>query len=53
MKLLNRSQELQRLDKLATLPSGGLAVIYGRRRVGKTRLLLDPFRASASFVADR
>jgi len=41
MKFLNRSQELERLDKLATLPSGGLAVVYGRRRVGKTRLLLE------------
>jgi AAA+ ATPase superfamily predicted ATPase len=41
MKFLNRSEELRRLDKLATLPSGGLAVVYGRRRVGKTRLLLE------------
>lgn len=41
MKFLNRSQELQRLDKLAALGRGGLAVIYGRRRVGKTRLLLE------------
>lgn len=33
----NRVQELQDLD--ATAKSGGLVVLFGRRRVGKTRLL--------------
>lgn len=41
MKFTNRKQELERLDQLARLPDGGLAVVWGRRRVGKTRLLLE------------
>lgn len=32
---------MNRLDDLAALPKGGVAVIWGRRRVGKTRLLLE------------
>jgi len=40
MKFLNRQPELARLDALARRRAGGLAVVYGRRRVGKTRLLL-------------
>ena len=39
MKFLDRQDELSRLDKLAR--SSGLAVVFGRRRVGKTRLLLE------------
>ena len=34
----NRKLELQELDSAAA--AGGLAVIFGRRRVGKTRLLV-------------
>jgi AAA+ ATPase superfamily predicted ATPase len=41
MKFINRKQELDRLNKLAKRPSGGIAVIWGRRRVGKSRLLLE------------
>jgi AAA+ ATPase superfamily predicted ATPase len=41
MKFLNRDDELARLDRLARRSEGGLAVVYGRRRVGKTRLLLQ------------
>ncbi len=41
MKFLNRTEELARLDRLARSSAGGLAVVYGRRRVGKTRLLLQ------------
>lgn len=41
MKFLDRDEELARLDRLARRPGGGLAVVYGRRRVGKTRLLLQ------------
>jgi len=41
VKFTNRKQELQRLDQFACLPDGGLAVVWGRRRVGKTRLLLE------------
>ena len=41
MKFVNRTEELSRLDRLAAGAEGGLAVVYGRRRVGKTRLLLE------------
>ena len=41
MKFVNRSAELARLDRLARSEEGGLAVVYGRRRIGKTRLLLE------------
>jgi AAA+ ATPase superfamily predicted ATPase len=40
MIFVNRLQEMERLDRLSALEEGGLAVIYGRRRIGKTRLLL-------------
>jgi len=39
MKFLDREEELERLQRLAH--TGGLAVIWGRRRIGKTRLLLE------------
>lgn len=32
---------MNRLDKVAKLPGGGLIVVWGRRRIGKTRLLLE------------
>jgi AAA+ ATPase superfamily predicted ATPase len=41
MRFLNRGEELDRLNRLARRPEGGLAVVYGRRRLGKTRLLLE------------
>lgn len=41
MKFLNRSAELGRLAALCRNREGGLAVLYGRRRIGKTRLLLE------------
>ncbi len=41
MKFVNRQNELARLDRFAAADEGGLVVIYGRRRVGKTRLLLE------------
>ncbi|MBI5504778.1 MAG: ATP-binding protein [Deltaproteobacteria bacterium] len=37
MKFVNRAAELRELD--AASKSGGLLVVFGRRRVGKTRLL--------------
>src|SRR6185312_13216098 len=40
MIFVNRLQEMERLDRLSALEDGGLAVVYGRRRIGKTRLLL-------------
>lgn len=41
MLFLNRTAELERLDRLIGRDDGRFAVIYGRRRVGKTRLLLE------------
>jgi hypothetical protein len=41
MRFLDREDELGRLDRLARRRGGGFAVVYGRRRVGKTRLLLE------------
>lgn len=39
MRFFDREDELGRLERLAS--TGGLAVIWGRRRIGKTRLLLE------------
>jgi uncharacterized protein len=41
MRFLDRSEEMARLDRLAARKKGGLVVLYGRRRIGKTRLLLE------------
>lgn len=41
MRFVNRQSELVRLDRVAASEEGGLVVVYGRRRVGKTRLLLE------------
>lgn len=54
MEWLDRQSELSRLDRLASRRDGGLAVLWGRRRVGKTRLLLQWVAANGGiyFVAD-
>lgn len=41
MFFLDRQDELERLNRFAASAEGGLVVLYGRRRVGKTRLLLE------------
>ncbi len=41
MDFIDRIEEMQRLDRLMASREGGLAVVYGRRRIGKTRLLLE------------
>lgn len=41
MKFINREKEMSRLDAVAKLPDGGVAIVWGRRRIGKTRLLLE------------
>ncbi len=41
MKFINRQKEMSRLDHLVSLDEAGVVVIWGRRRVGKTRLLLE------------
>lgn len=38
---INRSQELEALGKTFALPGKKLGILYGRRRVGKTELLLE------------
>jgi AAA+ ATPase superfamily predicted ATPase len=52
MLFVDRTDELSRLDQL---DGGGLAVVWGRRRVGKTRLLLEWCRREAGVytVADQ
>jgi AAA+ ATPase superfamily predicted ATPase len=40
MRFIDRREELHRLDAVSRR-RGGLAVLYGRRRLGKTRLLLE------------
>lgn len=41
MLFLNRHAEIDRLDRLMAVPDGGLAVVFGRRRIGKTRMLVE------------
>lgn len=39
LPFLNRSEELSRLQRLLAGTEGALGVLYGRRRLGKSRLL--------------
>ena len=41
MKFINRLGEMARLNRLMKQEEGALVVIWGRRRIGKTRLLLE------------
>jgi len=41
MRFVDRTAEMARLDRLVAGDEGALAVLYGRRRIGKTRLLLE------------
>lgn len=41
MLFLDRLEEMARLDRLMRRKEASLAVVYGRRRLGKTRLLLE------------
>lgn len=54
MHWVDRIEEIARLDRLLRRRDGGLAVVWGRRRVGKTRLLLEWSRRTGGhyFVAD-
>ena len=54
MRFFNRQQELGRLGGLLQRPDGALAVLWGRRRIGKSRLLLEWCRRSGGLytVAD-
>jgi uncharacterized protein len=51
MKFVNREAELRRLDALTRADEGGLAVVYGRRRIGKTRLLVEWCRRHGGIYA--
>ncbi len=54
MRFLNRRDELARLDALVADRAGGLAVVWGRRRLGKTRLLVEWARREGVYaVADQ
>jgi uncharacterized protein len=39
MKLVGRQRELQTLESFYRSPEAGLLILYGRRRIGKTRLI--------------
>jgi len=54
MKFVNRVKELRRLQNLVHSKTAGVAVLWGRRRVGKTRLLLEWTEKNRGvyFVAD-
>jgi AAA+ ATPase superfamily predicted ATPase len=41
MRFIDRGEEMERLDRLVESGEAELVVIYGRRRIGKTRLLLE------------
>src|SRR5262245_55319030 len=55
MNFIDRDEELERLTALSKRCEGGLAVVTGRRRVGKTRLLVEWVERSDGvyFVADQ
>src|SRR5688572_7549820 len=53
MDFIDRHDELQRLARAARAREGGLVVLWGRRRVGKTRLLVEWCRKEGLYwVAD-
>src|SRR6266852_1082518 len=55
MRFVDREEEMQRLRRLVSRREAALAVLYGRRRIGKTRLLVEWVRASGGVytVADQ
>ena len=55
MKFLDRIPEMQRLLALHKAEGGGLGLIWGRRRIGKTRLLVEWIRQAGGIytVADQ
>ena len=56
MEFLDRIEERERLERVLALPEGCLACLYGRRRIGKSRLLeevLSGREGVVVHVADR
>jgi len=51
MRFVDRELELGRLDALVASRDGGLAVVFGRRRIGKTRLLVEWCRRHGGIYA--
>lgn len=41
LRFVDRREELELLEEFASQKRAGIAVVYGRRRVGKTRLLME------------
>ena len=54
LPFLNRAEELDRLERLFARNEGTLAVVYGRRRAGKSRLIREalPRGRSILYVGD-
>jgi len=54
LPFLNRSEEIDRLRVLWNRRTGTLAVLYGRRRCGKSRLLREvaPADRTVAYVGD-
>jgi AAA+ ATPase superfamily predicted ATPase len=53
MEFIDRRDELQRLARAGSAREGGLVILWGRRRVGKTRLLVEWCRKEGLYwVAD-
>lgn len=54
MDFLDREHEIERLEHLSAQRDGALCVVWGRRRIGKTRLLVEWAKRAggAYFVAD-
>ena len=56
MEFLDRTEELTRLRRFLSLKEGALACLYGRRRIGKSRLLEELLKGCdyvISHVADK
>ena len=50
MKFLDRIEESRRLSQFLASAQGGLACVYGRRRIGKSRLLAEVVRGRTDVV---
>ena len=50
MEFLDRVEELQRVKEFLSLKEGAFACLYGRRRVGKSRLLKEASAGRADVV---
>jgi|GEM_PF-2453724 len=50
---VNRSEELERLQRLFDSGDAELAVVYGRRRLGKTRLVKKALERRANALFSR